>query len=169
MMRPLLLLAVTFIPMAFEARRSQVNERALIRLGAREPPDDVFQAMRIVYPLSFLAMALEAWIRPRGGAWPVIAGALVFVGAKALKYWAIASLGPRWSFRVLVPPRSSLIATGPYRYMRHPNYVGVAGELAGVALMAGAPIAGTTAFICFGALLIARMRVENRALSGGLF
>ena len=68
---------------------------------------------------------------------------LVFALAKGLKYWAIATLGDRWTFRVLVPPRSTRVAAGPYRFLRHPNYVGVAGELAGMALMAQAPIAGS--------------------------
>ena len=80
------------------------------------------------------------------------------------RYWAIATLGDRWTFRVLVPPGSSRTLGGPYRVLRHPNYIGVAGELVGFALLAGAPIAGALACAGFGALLFARIRVEERAL-----
>jgi methyltransferase len=88
----------------------------------------------------------------------------VFVLAKAVKYWAIATLGPRWTFRVLVPPRSTLVTGGPYRVMRHPNYLGVIGELAGFALMAHAAAAGTASVLMFAWLIARRIGVEERAL-----
>jgi methyltransferase len=65
---------------------------------------------------------------------------------------------------VLVPPGSSRIVRGPYTRLRHPNYLAVAGELVGFALLAGAPITGTLATIGFGALMLRRIRVEERAL-----
>jgi methyltransferase len=159
-----ILLALAFVPMLFEARRSAVNERRLRAAGAIEPADDVFGAMQLVYPACFIAMVLEAWLRGRPFGVVAVAGGLVFVVAKALKYWAIATLGARWTFRVLVPPGSRRMLGGPYRVLRHPNYVGVAGELLGFALLAGAPVAGVLACAAFGALLIARIRVEERAL-----
>jgi methyltransferase len=163
---PLILLVLAFVPMAFEARLSRANARTLRARGAQEPGGDVYRAMQLVYPASFVAMAVEAWLRPRAISQSVVTGAVVFVAAKWLKYWAIATLGPRWTFRVLVPPDSSRVTSGPYRYMRHPNYVGVAGELAGMALMAQAPFAGTISFLAFGALMLARIRVEETALDG---
>jgi methyltransferase len=81
-----------------------------------------------------------------------------------LKYWAIATLGPRWTFRVLVPPGSSRTVSGPYRWLRHPNYAAVAGEIAGMGLMARAPLAGIASFVLFGLLMRARIHVEERAL-----
>jgi len=53
---------------------------------------------------------------------------------------------------------------GPYRFMRHPNYVGVAGELIGFALMSGAPVTGVATVVVFSSLMLARIRVEERAL-----
>jgi methyltransferase len=88
----------------------------------------------------------------------------VFALAKGLKYWAIAALGPRWTFRVLVPPASDRTVAGPYALVRHPNYIAVAGELAGVALMAGAFVSGPLALVCFSILMLLRIRVEERAL-----
>jgi protein-S-isoprenylcysteine O-methyltransferase Ste14 len=78
---------------------------------------------------------------------------------------AIAALGDLWSFKVLVLPGVALVESGPYRWLRHPNYVGIAGELIGTALMAGSPITGAIAFVTFGGIMLARIRVEERALT----
>jgi methyltransferase len=84
--------------------------------------------------------------------------------AKMLKWWAISSLGTRWTFRVLVPVGAPLVQSGPYRWMRHPNYVAVVGELVGAAMMLGAPWSGALAVLVFGALMLRRIHVEERAL-----
>lgn len=160
----LLLFALAFVPMLFELRLSTANYRALAAAGAREPAGDVFAVMQIAYPASFAAMLLESWVRGTPGGTLIAAGAIVFAAAKAIKYWAISALGPRWTFRVIVPPGATLVAAGPYRYLRHPNYVGVMGELIGFALLAAAPVSGTLATAVFAAILVARIRVEERAL-----
>jgi methyltransferase len=164
-MRFLLLFVLAFVPMALESRVSARNTRRLRAAGAVEAPGDVFAIMQVAYPACFLGILLEGWLRGAGTA-TLAAGAGVFVVSKALKYWAIATLGTRWSFRVLVPPDSPRIVRGPYRYLRHPNYVAVVGELGGLALLAGAPVAGVVAVAGFGALIAARIRVEERALAG---
>jgi methyltransferase len=92
------------------------------------------------------------------------AGLVLFGVAKALKAWAIASLGPRWTFRVLVPPGDALVTRGPYRLLRHPNYLAVLGEIVGVALTVWAPITGALTLLGFGGLLVRRIAVEDRAL-----
>ena len=161
----LLLLTLAFLPMLFEARLAARHDRALRSAGASEPGDDVFRLMRLAYPAGFLAMAFEAEVRGARVNMPWAAGLVVFLLAKAIKYWAIATLGPRWTFRVLVPPASSRIMTGPYRFMRHPNYVGVIGELVGMGIMAQAPVSGAVTVVVFVMLIIARIRVEERALA----
>jgi len=161
------LLVLVAVPMLLEARVARRNERVLRTKGAREPPDDVFAIMRIAYPVCFLAMITEGWYRARGVDELTVIGVTIFVAAKLLKYWAIAALGARWSFRVLVPPESSLVTSGPYRYVQHPNYVAVVGELVGVALAAPAPLTGLLAIVVFGLVLLARVRSENRALGIG--
>jgi len=65
---------------------------------------------------------------------------------------------------VLVPPDAPLVASGPYRFVRHPNYVAIAGEMIGTALIVWAPIAGAAALVGFGSLIWKRVRVEDRAL-----
>jgi methyltransferase len=150
--------------MLLEARRSARNERTLRAAGALEPAHDVYRLMQVAYPASFLAMIAEAWMRDSGVTALAVVGAVVFVVAKTIKYWAIATLGDRWTFRVLVPPGSARTLRGPYRWLRHPNYVGVVGEIVGFALLAQSPITGVMATALFGLLLVARIRVEERAL-----
>jgi methyltransferase len=160
------LLAVVFIPMLIEARVAAVNERAQIARGGIEPPGDVYAIMRIAYPAVFLAMIAEgAWRGPVAAAG--VAGVVIFVLAKLLKTWAIVSLSDAWTFRVIVRPGMSRVTSGPYRWMRHPNYVAVVGELVGVALMSGARVAGPVGTVLFGLLMIRRISVEERALAAG--
>jgi methyltransferase len=158
-----LLLAVVFVPMLVEARLAAANERAQRALGGIEPPGDVYRIMSVAYPAIFLAMIAEGALQP--GYEQLAIGAAIFVGAKLLKWWAILTLGPAWTFRVIVRPDVPLVAAGPYRWLRHPNYVGVAGELAGVALMSGARVAGPVGTALFVVLMLRRIRVEERALS----
>ena len=163
MSRTLLLSLIVFGPMLLEARRSRRNDRWLRSEGAVEPGGDVYRLMQVAYPGSFLVMILEGWVRSSPGPW-TLAGATIFAAGKVLKYWAIATLGPRWTFRVLVPPGAPRVAHGPYRWLRHPNYAGVACELAGIALVAPAPATGVLSIAIFGSLMLARIRVEERAL-----
>jgi methyltransferase len=154
-----------------EARISRAHERGLRARGAVVPPGDVYAAMAVVYPASFLAMAAEGlWLSSKGAGavhdgpnW-LVSGVLLFVASKALKYWAIRTLGERWTFRVMVLPGVPLVRTGPYRYIDHPNYVAVVGELVGAAMMCGARVSGPIALVVFGALLWARVRFESAAL-----
>ena len=157
-------LAAIALAMAAEARRSRRLERALLARGAREPSGDVYRQMQVAYPASFLAMALEGGLTGVAPSTGFLVGAAVLVVAKGLKYWAIATLGNRWTFRVLVPPDASFVRSGPYRWMAHPNYVAVVGELVGMALMMSAWMTGSLAIVGFGALIMRRVAVENRAL-----
>jgi methyltransferase len=154
----------TLLMMAGEAVLSSFNERQLRARGAIEPPGDVIAIMRWVYPGAFVAMGIEGALS--GPATPnVLMGGLALFGiAKALKVWAIASLGPKWTYRVLVVPGDPLVRTGPYRFMSHPNYLAVVGEMVSVAAIVWAPITGVLATVGFGQLMIRRIRVENRAL-----
>ncbi len=150
--------------MLIEARRAARNERAQRARGGVEPQGDVYPLMAVAYPVAFLAMIVEGALR--GGPPPLVfaEGLGVFAAAKALKWWAIQSLGESWTFRVIAVPGGARVATGPYRYLRHPNYVAVAGELVGAALMAGALITGPLGTTVFMALMLRRIAVENAAL-----
>jgi methyltransferase len=157
--------AVVFGFMLVEARRAARNERAQRRRGGIEPRDDVYGMMRVLYPAAFLVMLAEGAIDGVPGGMTTAAGAALLGSAKALKWWAILTLGPCWTFRVIVRPGMPLVVNGPYRWMRHPNYVGVVGELAGVALIAGAAVTGPLVTLAFALLISRRVTIESRTLS----
>jgi methyltransferase len=94
--------------------------------------------------------------------WPALAATL---GSQGLRWWCVASLGPRWNTRVIVVPGLPLVTTGPYRWLRHPNYVAVVVE--GIALpLVHAAWVSALAFTLLNALLLVRFRIpaEERAL-----
>lgn len=159
-----------------ETRVSRRHERKLRAQGAVTPPGDVYLALLLLYPTAFLLMGLEglwrasvsgrhaeAALASDGPAW-CVSGVLLFLASKALKYWAIRTLGARWTFRVFVVPGVALATTGPYRYVAHPNYIAVVGELVGTAMMVGARVCGPLMLAAFGVALWARVRFENRIL-----
>jgi methyltransferase len=157
-------LVIVFVIMLVELRISLAHERELFRAGAIEAPDPVYATMRWAYPGTFVAMALEGLVTASPPGLLTVAGAAVFIAGKALKVWAIASLGTRWTYRVLVIPNAPLVARGPYRFLRHPNYVGVVGELVGMAMLVQAPVTGVLSVVGFGCLLRLRIRAEEQAL-----
>jgi methyltransferase len=163
--RLLTLGVLVFGAMLIEAMRARANERAQRALGGVEPRLDVYPIMQVAYPGVFLVMIFEGLLRPDPPFAVVAGGLALFAAGKALKWWAIVALGSRWTFRVIVVPGAALVRSGPYRFLRHPNYVGVAGELVGAALVANAPIAGTLGTALFGGLMLLRVRIENRALN----
>ena len=159
--------SVVFAFMAIEARRAAHNERAQRARGGIEPPDDVYRWMEVAYPGAFAAMVVEAAMRHAPPpASLVVAGVIILALAKALKWWAILTLGPFWTFRVIVVPGATLVDRGPYRFLRHPNYVGVIGELVGVGLLTGAVVSGPIMTALFAVLIRQRVAVEERALGG---
>lgn len=164
---PVLIALAVFVPMGAEAMLSARHDRLLRAAGAVEPAGDVYRAMQVAYPMAFLALLTEGTLRQvEADAW-ICAGLLVFAASKVLKYWAIASLGARWTFRVLVPPSSTPIRRGPYRWISHPNYVAVAGELTGIAIAMHAIVTALPAVAGFGALMWRRIAVEENALGEG--
>jgi len=167
------LLSIAIGLLLAETRVSRENERRLRARGALLPDGDVYRALALLYPTAFLVMGAEGIWRAANGAtvpftevgpsWAA-SGVVLFAASKALKYWAIRTLGERWTFRVYIEPHLPLVTTGPYRYIAHPNYVAVVGELVGAAMMFGAPITGPIMFVLFGAALWARVRFETRVL-----
>ena len=160
-----LFIVIIFVPMLIEAQRSAHNERAQLAIGGVEPPGDVYRLMQVAYPGAFAAMIAEAAMRggPVPGALAAL-GVAVFAMGKALKWWAILTLGQAWTFRVIVVPAAKRVRSGPYRLFDHPNYIGVVGELVGATLMTGAQLAGPVATLLFSLLILKRITVENRAL-----
>jgi methyltransferase len=89
----------------------------------------------------------------------------VFVLLQIGRVWVIASLGRRWTTRVIVLPGSGPVGRGPYRWLKHPNYLVVALEIAVVPLALGLPWVALIFSLANAALLFYRIRVENEALA----
>ncbi len=94
--------------------------------------------------------------------WPALALALL---AQALRWWCIATLGPYWNTRVIVVPGARLVGAGPYRFLRHPNYVAVVVEVAALPLVHSAWLTATVFTAANAMLLTVRLRCENTALA----
>ncbi|MTD15810.1 hypothetical protein GIS00_17890 [Nakamurella sp. YIM 132087] len=88
----------------------------------------------------------------------------VVVLSQALRWWCIGTLGKRWTTTVVVIPGLPPIRRGPYRYLRHPNYVAVVAEGAALPLVYNAWVTATVFTVCNAGLLIVRIRTENAAL-----
>jgi methyltransferase len=99
------------------------------------------------------------WVPVLG--WPMLA---LVVAAQALRWWCIATLGPQWNTRVIVVPGASLVAEGPYRLMRHPNYVAVVAEGLALPLVHTAWVTAVGFTVLNLLLLTVRIRVEEQAL-----
>lgn len=159
-----LVLGAVLLTMVLELRISVANERLLRGRGAVEIADPVYGLMRWAYPGVFVLMAAEgAWTGRRLDGFAVV-GAATYVVGKGLKVWAIHTLGDRWTYKVLVLPQAPLVAGGPYAYLRHPNYVGVLGELIGMLLMMRALVTGPLGTLLFAELLRRRIAAEEKAL-----
>jgi len=149
--------------MLVELQLSYFNERALRARGAVEPPDDPYRLMRLAYPGAFVAMGLEGATHALNRD-ALLAGLVLLGGAKLLKFWVMATLRDRWTFKVLVPKDAPLVTAGPYRFVNHPNYIAVILELAAVGLALSAPVTGLASVVLFVWILRRRMAVEDRAL-----
>jgi len=156
-------LAFVVLQRIAELLLAAANTRRLRARGATE-----IDARR--YPLFVLLHA--AWlgsllltVAPETApSWPLLC---VFLLLQIGRVWVIASLGPRWTTRIIVVPEAPLVRSGPYRFCRHPNYLIVAAEIAVLPLVFGA-VVNAIVFSAFNLLLIARrIRIEDRALASG--
>ena len=90
---------------------------------------------------------------------------LVYLVLQGFRFWVMRTLGARWTTRIIVLPEQPLVSAGPYRFLSHPNYAVVAGEIAILPLVLGLPLL-TAVFTLLNAAVIAiRIDAENRALA----
>jgi methyltransferase len=116
-----------------------------------------------------VALLVGCWLEPTLAhrpflpalAWPML---VVVLLANALRWWCIATLGPRWSTRVIVLPGVPLVTSGPYRWFAHPNYVAVVLEGAALPLAGSAWFTAGAFTVLNAVLLTVRIRCETRAL-----
>jgi methyltransferase len=113
-----------------------------------------------------VAMLVEAWLRrpdvPGVLAWSMLA---LVLASQALRWWCIGTLGRRWNTRVIVVPGLAPVTSGPYRLLRHPNYVAVVVEGVALPLVHSAWLTAVLFTLANAVLLTVRIRVEDAALS----
>ena len=158
----ILLLALVTAQRLFELVLARRNTRRLLAEGAVERG-------RGHYPLIVALHA--AWLATLPlvvppDRWPSLPWLLLFLALQPVRVWAISSLGGRWTTRILVLPGAAPVRRGPYRWLRHPNYVVVALEILALPMAFGAP-AHALLFSLLNAalLLLVRIPAEERALA----
>ena len=138
---------------------SRSHTRALMARGAVEIAAGHYPLMVVVHT----AWLISLWTF--GHNQPVrILALIAYLALQALRVWVMATLGARWTTRIIVPPNAPLVTSGPYRYLRHPNYAVVAGEIAVLPLMLGLPWVAAIFTVLNAIVLFIRIRAENQAL-----
>ncbi|MGE0639521.1 MAG: isoprenylcysteine carboxyl methyltransferase family protein [Thermoanaerobaculia bacterium] len=162
----LALLGLVVLERLFEVALSARNARRVAARGAVAGESGGFYALMVLAHALFLAAGpLEVVLLGRPFLPPLaIVATLVVMMTMTLRYWAIAALGDRWNTRVLVVPGEAPVVRGPYRWVRHPNYLAVIVEVAALPLVHTAWWTALGASVGNALLLVARIRHEERAL-----
>jgi len=139
---------------------SRRNTRALLARGGIEVGARHYPLIVAVHAAWLVAL----WIFGRDQEVDLLALAL-FVVLQGVRVWILAALGARWTTRIIVLPGEKLVATGPYRYLSHPNYAVVAGEIAVLPLALQLPVVAVAFTILNAIVLTIRIRAETRAIA----
>ncbi len=148
-----------------ELRRSRRNQRWLGERGAIEAGAKHYPVMVLLHVLFLVSCPLEVLLLRRPFV-PALAAVMLglLMAAMALRYWVVATLGRRWTTRIFVLPGAPLVASGPFRFLRHPNYLAVAIEFLALPLIHGAWLTAALFSAANGLLLRVRIRVESETL-----
>jgi methyltransferase len=156
----IVLLSAVTVERLFELTLAKRNTARLLRMGAREFSPGHYPLIVLLHALWIAGLWIFGWNRSIQVGWLVI-----FAGLQLLRVWIVATLGQRWTTRIIVLPGAPLVRNGPYRFLTHPNYVVVIGEIAVLPLVFGLP-RFALAFSCCNALVLAwRIRAEAAALT----
>jgi methyltransferase len=157
---PVLVLAFVTAERLGELLLARRNTQRLLAQGALEKSPEHYPLIVAVHAAWLGGLWLVAWDRPPNLAWLA-----VFLGLQVLRVWVLATLGSRWTTRILVMPGERLVRKGPYRLMSHPNYAVVIGEIAVLPLAFGLPWYALIFSLLNGFVLAVRIRAENAALA----
>lgn len=158
-----LLLVLAIVQRLSELRVSKRNDRKLREKGAIEFGKDHYPAIVALHTLWFVVMIAEIVVlsRPVNPFWPVLVP--IWFAAQGLRYWTLRTLGDRWTTRVLVLQGETPITGGPFKYIRHPNYLAVIVEILVLPLIFSCYITAVTFSLVNAILLTIRIRTEGRA------
>ncbi len=158
------LLALVAVERLFETRLSRKNARLSVAAGGREFGAGHFPVMVFLHTSFLFACAAEVVFLHRPFiAWLGFSALAVEVAAQALRYWAVSTLGSRWNVRIFVIPNAAPVSDGPYRFVRHPNYVAVVLDLIALPLIHGAWVTALVFSLANAALLVVRIGAEEKA------
>jgi methyltransferase len=138
------------------------NTRDLRAAGAIELDAGGYPLFVLLHAAWLLSLALMVPASAAPSSWPLLA---VFAALQLGRLWVIASLGRYWTTRIIVPPDRPPVSRGPYRFLRHPNYLIVVAEIAVLPLAFGAIGIATVFSAANLALLARRVVIEERALA----
>jgi methyltransferase len=153
------ILALVTLQRLGELWLSNRNTRRLLAHGAREHAPDHYPLIVALHATWLAALWWLAPPRPVDGFWFAL-----FVLTELARIWVLATLGGRWTTRIIVLPDAPLIRRGPYRFVNHPNYVVVIGEIAVLPLVFGLWEVAVIFSLLNAVVLIIRIRAENQAL-----
>jgi methyltransferase len=155
-----LILALVTLQRLGELVLAERNTRRLLAAGA-------YEVGRGHYP--FIVAVHAGWLATL---WFLAPGnpiqavpLLLFLTLQVARVWVVATLGRRWTTRIIVLPQAPLVRAGPYRWVKHPNYWVVAGEIALLPLAFGLTAVAIPFTLLNAAVLLVRVREENRALA----
>jgi methyltransferase len=155
-----IILALVTVQRGAELLLSQRHTKALTARGAVEVAPGHYPLMVAIHA----SWLISLWVF--GHDQPINAAALVaYLALQGLRIWVMATLGARWTTRIIVLPNAPLVAGGPYRYLQHPNYAVVVGEIAVLPLTLGLPWIAVIFTALNATILFIRIRAENRALN----
>jgi methyltransferase len=155
-----LILALVTLQRLYELRLSERHTRALKARGAFEVGRGHYPTLVALHAAWLGALWLLGWDKPVS--WPLV---VVFAALQLARFWVIASLGERWTTRIIVLPGASLVRRGPYRWLRHPNYLVVAAEIAILPLAFALPEVAVLFSLLNALVLVIRIRAEDEALA----
>jgi methyltransferase len=161
----LVVLAGVVVERGLELLLSRRHAAWAFARGGVEHGRSHFAAMTVLHITFLVSCALEV-VTLRRPFHPVLAAAMlaVLLGAQALRWWAIATLGPRWNVRVIVVPGLPVVTGGAYRYLRHPNYLAVVLEGVALPMLHTAWLTAIVFSSLNAAVLAVRIRCEETAL-----
>ncbi|HTR62512.1 MAG TPA: isoprenylcysteine carboxylmethyltransferase family protein [Candidatus Binataceae bacterium] len=144
---------------------AQRNAARAFAAGAIEAGQGHYPAMVVFHSAFLVACVIERVMRGHGAP-PAIAAIAVIAElfAQFLRYWVIFTLGSRWNTRIIVLPNAPPVTGGPFRFLRHPNYVAVAIEMIAVPMIGGAWITAIAFSVGNGILMMFRIPAEERAM-----
>jgi methyltransferase len=157
----IVVLALVTVQRLGELVLARRNTRRLLAMGAHEVAPEHYPLLVAMHAAWLGGLWWLAWDQPIQ--WPWLA---VFLVLQCLRVWVLATLGGRWTTRIIVMPGAPLVARGPYRFLSHPNYAVVIGEIAALPLAFGLWAYAAAFSLLNAVVLTVRIRAENAALRG---